>query len=570
MSSNWIDPVISDNSDFCDSEVEFQLYSQIHYKDNLLLNKPEAHSICLNASSSPKSQSPSPALPAESNLNVIERSERRRKTSECSDVIEDWELLKSDSNSDCSDASKNDDLWAISLQDQHRSDIRIMRYYHKPEPMLRCRICNRTGHKAHQCRKLDVHGVCHLCGNAQHANKQCRVSKLLGHCYNHKINCFRCGQAGHSKSHCPDVWRQFHLTTKPGKLITKPGKLTKLRFCHNCGGANHFAHECTFGRNKYNRIAASPTVFQFDKFYKKFKTKSKSSKQNHLDGKIDLSVRSTKIQTDSNLDYAGSESESFPSLNPNWLSFQKQTNNSLKRKASAIKSVAKKTKFNHDDAIGKVDKPFTNKDVSKPKNGKTKFTKKSPSIKAKSSKPKANKNVQVFGGASNLTFENDVFPNGFNTTAGFSWFTATSEKLNKKFQPSVFKNNFLKNSKKLFFPSENSCQLEKMCCEKNTNSTVGATKECDNKAGPSSSKKLSAKNSLIKKSKKKLKLLNKKKQATIKSTSEKQNQFSSESNFDAPDRRRVIFTQSGGETSKKKKKFFKRNISRTTNCSSNS
>ena len=460
MNSIWHNTVLSDNSDYCDSEVEFQLYSQLHYQEEKSLS-PLSCTINVSSNDNNSVDQALPSICCKSfepieNVNTndsdaIKLNKRQRTSSECSDVIEDWEIIKSDSNSDCSDNCLDDDkLWTVSLKDQHRSDVRILRYYHKLEPPLKCRICNKPGHKAYQCRKAQL-STCHLCGDYSHANQKCKTSNLLGVCYNRNFTCLRCGQVGHSKAYCPDLWRQYHLTTKPGKIqISKIKKLMEKRSCHYCGRASHFAHECL--HNTHDEVAASPTIFRYDKFNKKFKANVRNTDYTEKNKNKVVACSSFRFESKINFDNESINFNVEASPNPNWFSFHEQSSNLQKKRTSSSKKISINDKISES-----TEDTISTSNNDKPKSVK-KLCKKIKKVKTKLSKAKSLKKLNVenrlVAFTTNIKDLSESFENCSDVVAKESDFCNTSKK-----EPSKSINSFRQASKKKVGSKKNSKKL---------------------------------------------------------------------------------------------------------------
>ncbi|EUB56428.1 Zinc finger CCHC domain-containing protein 7 [Echinococcus granulosus] len=113
-------------------------------------------------------------------------------------------------------------------------DGHIARFCTKgPQP---CHFCAWTTHSSYCCTYL----LCDICHSPGHEYYCCPNRKLL-----RKINCRRCKRRGHTGSACPDIWRQYRHTTKPGKpvVVDSPRKPVATTCC-NCGSSSHTGDSC--------------------------------------------------------------------------------------------------------------------------------------------------------------------------------------------------------------------------------------------------------------------------------------------------------------------------------------
>ncbi|XP_052264569.1 zinc finger CCHC domain-containing protein 7-like [Dreissena polymorpha] len=194
------------------------------------------------------------------------------------------ELSENDSNlemnveqTDLFAETRNEDKWAISTADSHSAQLKggVKGRYFKEG--LRCYNCNQVGHLSKNCPQPKKMPVCSLCSDSEHTSRTC--PNIF--CYNceepghdlrgckapRRLNmvCFRCNMNGHDQKKCPDVWRQFHVTTESGKL-QQPDSRRKRKIalsCYNCGETKHLGHECREERsNKFMRVS-TPFVCRY-------------------------------------------------------------------------------------------------------------------------------------------------------------------------------------------------------------------------------------------------------------------------------------------------------------------
>ncbi|XP_048087425.1 zinc finger CCHC domain-containing protein 7-like isoform X2 [Alosa alosa] len=187
---------------------------------------------------------------------------------------EKWQKKEGDQN-----------LWAISEKDK-KTMTPSLRYFTPglflpnflPRAGIVCSNCRKTGHMTRNCPASKRRVCCVLCGQQGHRQSLCpwrhcpvcglpadthltgvqrpphadlarpnRASRalppcpLLSHCTQ---PCLRCGRSGHLQEACPDLWRQYHLTTEPGapKKSGRNVRNPRPEGCYNCGRRGHSGH----------------------------------------------------------------------------------------------------------------------------------------------------------------------------------------------------------------------------------------------------------------------------------------------------------------------------------------
>nr|XP_030113878.3 zinc finger CCHC domain-containing protein 7 [Taeniopygia guttata]XP_030113879.3 zinc finger CCHC domain-containing protein 7 [Taeniopygia guttata] len=228
---------------------------------------------------------------------VIDSSSEEEEEISDSDNIESWMLLGAgadDSDGDimlnlegCATAirkGKTDVNWSISHKDleaqiSNYGGVRhsSMRYY-RGDKSVTCRNCQRPGHLSKNCPTPKKAPPCCLCAGRDHLQHSCPARFCLncclpGHCFKECLeraywnkHCNRCDMKGHYADACPEIWRQYHLTTKPGpiKAADSPSERAVSVYCYNCSRKGHLGYECSEKRMQGNMFPTSPFVCYYD------------------------------------------------------------------------------------------------------------------------------------------------------------------------------------------------------------------------------------------------------------------------------------------------------------------
>lgn len=357
-----------------DSEVEFQLYSQVHYAQNLhSANKEERYEEknCENSETAgiepsqknlivlsdseviqlsdtsevitlsdedsiyrckrknikvqaqEKNQSPASPHPNKlakkrkrdnekpepeetsrviQEVMVIEVSSNEEEESTISENenVESWMLLGcegDDKDNDIllnlvgcenTDAEGEDDVnWFISDKDieakigNNRSSGRLTNRYYTANKNVTCRNCDKRGHLSKNCPLPQKVRPCCLCSERGHLQYGCPARFCLDcslpmssthRCLERsswRKRCDRCDMIGHYADACPEIWRQYNLTTKPGppKKPKTPSGQSALVYCYNCARKGHYGHECTERRMFNQTFPTSPFIYYYDDKY---------------------------------------------------------------------------------------------------------------------------------------------------------------------------------------------------------------------------------------------------------------------------------------------------------------
>ncbi|NXC71173.1 ZCHC7 protein, partial [Anhinga anhinga] len=155
-----------------------------------------------------------------------------------------------------------------------------MRYY-RADKNVTCRNCSRPGHLSKNCPTPKKVPPCCLCAERGHLQNSCPARFCLncclpGHYFRECLeraywnkHCNRCGMKGHYADACPEIWRQYHLTTKPGPIKAASSHLERsaLVYCYNCSRKGHFGYECSEKRMHGSMFPTSPFIYYYDDEY---------------------------------------------------------------------------------------------------------------------------------------------------------------------------------------------------------------------------------------------------------------------------------------------------------------
>uniref|UniRef100_A0A3B3UZD2 Zinc finger CCHC domain-containing protein 7 n=1 Tax=Poecilia latipinna TaxID=48699 RepID=A0A3B3UZD2_9TELE len=317
----------SDESE-ANSELEFHLYSQLHYSSNAgELDEPEPGAEEENnrqesqqGGALEKAADKDPELRSTKQSNPTSSADDHLKTKKDAKKKKskiDSESSESASESEPLDSSDVDDLenWMILGQGRQDGDQSISlnvegvsyssstgglflsfqaqifnkgqgpriavhrmsnRYYTGKN--IQCRNCNKTGHLSKSCPHPKKVTPCFLCGSMGHQaitcpNKHCNNCGQPGHLsrfcsersYWHK-QCHRCSMRGHFCDDCPEIWRQYHITTKKGPPVKQPGGDgdQSAAYCYNCSKKGHLGYECTKQRMFSGVFPSYPFISHYD------------------------------------------------------------------------------------------------------------------------------------------------------------------------------------------------------------------------------------------------------------------------------------------------------------------
>ncbi|XP_058158074.1 zinc finger CCHC domain-containing protein 7 isoform X2 [Dasypus novemcinctus] len=230
----------------------------------------------------------------------VSSSEEEESTISESDNVESWMLLGGEVD------DKDDDIllnlvgcensfnegkdgvnWFISDKDveaqigNNRSFGRWTHRYYTANKNVTCRNCDKCGHLSKNCPFPQKVRACCLCSERGHLQYACPARFCLDcslpmssthRClerHSWRKRCDRCDMIGHYADACPEIWRQYHLTTKPGppKKPKTPSGQSALVYCYNCAQKGHYGHECTERRMFKQTFPTSPFIYYYDDKY---------------------------------------------------------------------------------------------------------------------------------------------------------------------------------------------------------------------------------------------------------------------------------------------------------------
>ena len=346
---DWSNSSMSENSDVSDSEIEFELYSQLHY-NTAYPTKPVKDNFKRQIAPGKTSKSDISERNTAHRLTSLKQStsENNNCLSRSPSLVslyssedEDWQIITSSSDSEEPDnhpKQKVCDIWKVSSVDHERMNQRIFRYYNKPTS--RCNRCNRPGHSAFECYQPRKTQRCCMCGNKGHHPQSCKGSLFLGPCYKENKHCERCDQTGHGKKHCPDKWRQFHLTVAPGPLTISEfsDKTVVKKACYHCFKFGHFPYECENRWEHENHHFLSPMVSVYDK---NLKIKKGSSLNSASASKIKRAVKKLGLNDDKKCEKKLKSKKNSQTVKVQQKSMKKLSNRKSKDISTSSENVVK-------------------------------------------------------------------------------------------------------------------------------------------------------------------------------------------------------------------------------------
>ncbi|XP_050799069.1 zinc finger CCHC domain-containing protein 7 isoform X3 [Gopherus flavomarginatus] len=232
-------------------------------------------------------------------LVIEDSSNEEESTISESDNVESWMLLGCDTDvrdeniilnlEGCGTAvSEGEDGvdWSISDKDLEAqignyAPLRRTSRYYATDKNVTCRNCDKRGHLSKNCPTPKKIPPCFLCAERDHLQNTCPARFCLncclpGHCSRECLeraywrkHCNRCDMKGHYADACPEIWRQYHLTTRPGsiKKSSSYSEHSALVYCYNCSQKGHYGYECSEKRMYNGAFPSSPFIYYYDDEY---------------------------------------------------------------------------------------------------------------------------------------------------------------------------------------------------------------------------------------------------------------------------------------------------------------
>ncbi|XP_054843247.1 zinc finger CCHC domain-containing protein 7 [Eublepharis macularius] len=176
--------------------------------------------------------------------------------------------------------------WTISDKDLEAQidnyvTMRRSNRYYMPDKNVTCRNCDKRGHLSKNCPTPKKIPPCCLCAERGHLQNNCPARFCFNCClpghYSREClertywskHCNRCAMRGHYADACPEIWRQYHLTTRPGPLkkASSFSEHSAPVYCYNCSRKGHYGYECSEKRMFGGTFPTFPFIYYYDNEY---------------------------------------------------------------------------------------------------------------------------------------------------------------------------------------------------------------------------------------------------------------------------------------------------------------
>ncbi|XP_025057203.1 zinc finger CCHC domain-containing protein 7 isoform X3 [Alligator sinensis] len=170
-----------------------------------------------------------------------EAEEEKESTVSESDNLESWMLLEYDKDDKDEDIILNVEGCGTSVS-EGESGVN----WSISDKDLEAQICNYPSlRRNNRYYATDKNVTCRNCNKQGHLSKNCPTPKA-----------------------CPEIWRQYHLTTKPGPIKkASSSEYSIIAYCYNCSRKGHYGYECSERRMYGGVFPSSPFIYYYDNKY---------------------------------------------------------------------------------------------------------------------------------------------------------------------------------------------------------------------------------------------------------------------------------------------------------------